>query len=158
MRRVCSFDSVADFHFHGEYFIGDPFIESLDCFPNFCAAADEKRDAITDGETQFLPQPLNPAHQLPSQTLQPELTRHRRIERGKIAGFLLYYHVARGTSDNGQIFSAQLMRIISDRNVQRLSSFEISQRVAAQSLNRSGSEWRFLAELLTQRTEIRPSL
>src|SRR5947207_2279401 len=58
LRRVCSFDSIANYNLDGEYFISDPLLERFCRFLNFCAAADEKRDAITYGEIQFLPQPL----------------------------------------------------------------------------------------------------
>src|SRR5437868_14242379 len=130
----------------------------LYCLLNFCTGTNEKRDAITYSETQFLPQPLDAAHQLTSQTLEPQFMRYDRIERGKISGFLLYHHVARSASNDGQIFGTQLPRFISDRDEQRLTGFEISQRFAAQCLNGLGRERCILAELLTQGTEIRPSL
>ena len=101
---------------------------------------------------------MYPAHQLAGQTFQPQLARYSRIERGKITGLLLDDHVTGSASHNGQILSAQLMRIVSDRDVKRLPRFEIPQRVTAQGLNGLGSKWRLLAELFTQRTEIRPSL
>src|SRR2546423_4239747 len=129
VRRVCSFDSFADCDFQGQYFIGNPFLKCLSRLLNFRTAANQKRDAIAYGETQFLPEFLDPAHQLPGQTLQPQLRRHQWIERGKIASFLLHHHIARSTSNYGQIFGAQLPRLISDRNEQRVSRLELPQRV-----------------------------
>ena len=82
---------------------GDPFLERRHCFLNLPTAAHKKRDAIADRETQFFPQALNAAHDLTRDSLHPEFVRYNRIERGKIATFLLDHHVARSRAHDRKI-------------------------------------------------------
>src|SRR6266550_9098652 len=134
MRRVCSVDFLAHTHLQSKYLIGNPFLERLYRFLNLRTTPNEERDTITDGETQFLPQPLNAAYHFTRETFEAELMRYDRIKGRKIATFLLHHHVARRGSDDRQIVRAQLPRLIPDRYVQRLPRLELGQRLAAQSL------------------------
>src|SRR3979411_2672700 len=120
MRRVCSVDFLAHTDLQSEYLLGNPFLERLHRFLNLRTTPNKQRDAITDGETQFLPQPLNAAYHFTRETLEAELMRYRRIKGRKIASFFLHPHVARSCSDDCQVLRAQLPRLISDRQVQRL--------------------------------------
>src|SRR3984893_3540814 len=158
MRRVCSVDFLAHSDLQSEHLIGDPFLEGLHRFLNLRTTSNEERDTIADGETQFLPQPLNAAHHLTRESFEPELTRYNRIEGGKIATFLLHHHVARSGPHDRQILGTELPRFVADRYVQRLSGLELGKRLAAQSLYGFGGVGSILAEFLTQRPEIRPSL
>src|SRR5690349_11745770 len=158
MSRVCSFDFSAHAHLRGEHLGGDPLFERLHGVLNLLPCTHAKRDAIADGETQFLPETLNATHQLSSQSLESQLARHDRIERGKIARFLLYHQLSRSGSYDRQIVRTKLTGIIPDRNVQRLPCFEIPQSFAGKRLHCLRRQRRLLAELLTQRPEIRLSL
>src|SRR6202043_1550954 len=122
MRRVCSVDFLAHTDLQGEYLIGDPFLESLHRFLNLRTTPHKKRDAIADGETQFLPQPLNTAHHFARESFEAKLSRYHRLEGRKIAALLLHHHVARSSPHDRQILGAQLPRLVADRRVQRLPS------------------------------------
>src|SRR5579859_7574747 len=104
MRRVCALYFLAYAHPHGEYLIGDPAPERHRRFLNLRTRRYEKRNAIADRETRFLPQPLDPAYDLARETFEAELAGHRRIDGGKISALFLYHHLARSLPDDSHIF------------------------------------------------------
>src|SRR4051812_1781030 len=112
MRRVCSFDFSADTNLCGEHLGGYPLFERLDRVLNLGPGTHGERDAIAHRETQFFPEPLNAAHQLSRESLEPQIARDRRIERGKIARFLLYHQLTRRGAHDSQIIGVQLTGFI----------------------------------------------
>src|SRR5687768_4193508 len=106
VRRVCAFNPLTHRHPESEYLVGNPLLKCLDCFLNFRRTSDGERDTITYGETQFLPQPLNTAHQLSREPFQPQLSRHHRVESGEISALLLYHQLAGRASHHSQVFRA----------------------------------------------------
>src|SRR4051812_13076865 len=117
VRRVCSVDFFADSHLRGQYLGGDPLLERLYGVLNLRPCPDGERNAIADRETHFLPEPLNAAHQLSRQSFESQLARYRRIERGKIARFLLYHQFARSCPHDREIVGAQLTGLVPDSDV-----------------------------------------